>query len=46
MLVYILNNQGKSLMPCKPQKARKLLKQNEFVDRLSHDSCFWRKEKK
>ena len=29
MLVYILNNQGKSLMPCKPQKARKLLKQNK-----------------
>ena len=29
MLVYILNNQGKPLMPCKPQKARKLLKQNK-----------------
>ena len=29
MLVYILNNQGKPLMPCKPQKVRKLLKQNK-----------------
>lgn len=26
MLVYILNKDGKPLMPCKPQKARKLLK--------------------
>lgn len=29
MLVYVLNNQGKPLMPCKPQKIRKLLKQNK-----------------
>ena len=29
MLVYILNNKGKPLMPCKPQKARKLLKHNK-----------------
>jgi N6-L-threonylcarbamoyladenine synthase len=29
MLVYILNNQGKPIMPCKPSKARKLLKQNK-----------------
>ena len=26
MLVYVLNKNGKPLMPCKPQKARKLLK--------------------
>ena len=29
MLVYVLNKHGKPLMPCKPQKARKLLKQNK-----------------
>lgn len=29
MLVYILNKQGNPLMPCKPSKARKLLKQNK-----------------
>lgn len=29
MLVYVLNNQGKPLMPCKPSKARKLLKQKK-----------------
>lgn len=29
MLVYILNKQGNPLMPCKSQKARKLLKQNK-----------------
>lgn len=29
MLVYVLNKYGKPLMPCKPQKARKLLKQNK-----------------
>ncbi len=29
MLVYVLNNQGKPLMPCKPSKARKLLKQGK-----------------
>jgi hypothetical protein len=26
MLVYVINQHGKPLMPCKPQKARKLLK--------------------
>ncbi|HDK7176562.1 TPA: HNH endonuclease [Clostridium botulinum] len=29
MLVYVLNNQGNPLMPCKSSKARKLLKQNK-----------------
>jgi len=29
MLVYVLNKHGKPLMPCKPSKARKLLKQNK-----------------
>lgn len=29
MLVYVLNNDHKPLMPCKPSKARKLLKQNK-----------------
>jgi hypothetical protein len=27
-MVYVLNLQGKPLMPCKPAKARKLLKSN------------------
>lgn len=29
MLVYVLNKDGKPLMPCKPQKARKLLKEGK-----------------
>lgn len=29
MLVYVLNQQGKSLMPCSPQKARIVLRQNK-----------------
>jgi len=29
MLVFVFNKHGKSLMPCKPSKARKLLKQNK-----------------
>lgn len=29
MLVYVLNQQGKPLMPCSPQKARILLKKNK-----------------
>lgn len=29
MLVYVLNKDGKPLMPCKPSKARKLLKSNK-----------------
>ena len=31
MLVYVLNNQGKPLMPCKPSRARKLLKENKAI---------------
>lgn len=29
MFVYVLNKKGKALMPCKPQKARKLLRNNK-----------------
>ena len=29
MLVYVINKDGKPLMPCKPSKARKLLKNNK-----------------
>lgn len=29
MLVYVLNNKGKPLMPCSSGKARRLLKQNK-----------------
>ena len=29
MLVFVINKQGKPLMPCKPSKARKLLKENK-----------------
>ncbi len=29
MLVYVLNKHGRPLMPCKPSKARKLLKQGK-----------------
>ena len=29
MLVYVLNRHGKPLMPCKPQKARRLLKEQK-----------------
>ncbi len=29
MLVYVINRHGKPLMPCKPQKARKLLKEQK-----------------
>ncbi len=29
MLVYVINKHGKPLMPCKPSKARKLLKQKK-----------------
>ena len=29
MFVYVLNKSGEALMPCKPQKARKLLKENK-----------------
>ena len=33
MLVYVLNKDSKPLMPCKPQKARKLLKQGKNFKR-------------
>ena len=29
MLVYVINRHGKPLMPCRPQKARKLLKEQK-----------------
>ena len=29
MLVFVINMHGEALMPCKPSKARKLLKQNK-----------------
>ena len=29
MLVFVKNKHGKNLMPCKPSKARKLLKQKK-----------------
>ena len=31
MLVYVLNKDGRPLMPCKPQKARKLLKNDKAL---------------
>ena len=31
MFVYIINKNGQPLMPCKPQKARKLLKEGKAV---------------
>ena len=31
MLVYVLNKHGEPLMPCKPQKARKLLKEDKAI---------------
>ena len=31
MLVYVLNNHGKPLMPCTPRKARLLLKSNKAI---------------
>jgi N6-L-threonylcarbamoyladenine synthase len=52
MLVYILNQNGKPLMPCKPSKARKLLKQNKakviktepFTIQLLHGSSGYKQE--
>ena len=29
MIVYVINRHGKPLMPCKPSKARKLLKRKK-----------------
>ena len=31
MFVYVINKNGQPLMPCKPQKARKLLKEGKAV---------------
>ena len=52
MLVYILNQNGEPLMPCKPSKARKLLKQNRakvvkiepFTIQLLYGSSGYRQE--
>jgi len=52
MLVYILNQNGEPLMPCKPSKARKLLKKNKakavkiepFTIQLLHGSSGYRQE--
>ena len=52
MLVYILNQCGKPLMPCNPSKARKLLKENKakvvkiepFTLQLLHGSSGYKKE--
>lgn len=32
MLVYIINKHGESLMPCKPQEAKNLLKEEKAKD--------------
>lgn len=52
MLVYVLNNQGKPLMPCKSSKARKLLQQNKakiikrepFTIQLLHGGSGYKQE--
>lgn len=52
MLVYVLNQKGKPLMPCKSSKARKLLKQNKakvvrietFTIQLLYGSSGYRQE--
>lgn len=52
MLVYIINQNGNPLMPCKPSKARKLLKQNKakvvkvepFTIQLLHGSSGYKQE--
>ena len=52
MLVYVLNQNGKPLMPCKPSKARKLLKQSKakvvkqepFTIQLLHGSSGYKQE--
>lgn len=52
MLVYVLNQNGKPLMPCKPSKARKLLNQNKakvvkiepFTILLQHGSSGYKQE--
>jgi hypothetical protein len=32
MLVYVLNKHGKPLMPCRPKKARILLKEGKVIN--------------
>ena len=52
MLAFVLNRHGKPLMPCKPQKARMLLKRGEarvarktpFTIKLNHGSSGYRQE--
>ena len=52
MLVYVLSQNGKPLMPCNPLKARKLLKQNKakiikiepFTIQLLYGSSGYRQE--
>jgi len=52
MLVYILNQSGKPLMPCSPSKARKFLKENKakvvkiepFTIQLLHGSSGYKQE--
>lgn len=52
MLVYVLNQNGKPLMPCSSSKARKLLKENKakvvkiepFVIQLLHGSSGYKQE--
>ena len=52
MLVYVLNQNGEPLMPCKPSKARKLLKQSKakvvklepFTLQLLHGSSGYKQE--
>jgi len=52
MLVYILNQNGEPLMPCKPSRARKLLRQNKakvvklepFTIQLLHGSSGYKQE--
>lgn len=52
MLVYVINKHGKPLMPCKPSKARKLLKQEKakvikkepFTIQLLHGASNYKQE--
>ena len=52
MLTYVLNQSGEPLMPCKPSRARKLLKRNEarvvklepFTIQLLHGSSGYKQE--
>lgn len=52
MFVYVLNMHGEALMPCKPQKARKLLKNNKakvvnrtpFTIQLLYGTCGYKQD--